>query len=1355
MNNNRKISRFLLSMIIIFAMFLGDYGRIFAGDVEGDESATDYSVMNTAQNSDIRLVKGQTYDLAVYSYEYDSSQGLFSIDAKGKLTSGKTEGTGSFTIKNSVTSQTVTVEISGKSKAKVDKDAKKITIGKEKKIFLPGQITYTVSSATDAGGNSLNSKDLKKVATVKKGKISAKGAGNATILLGGLVDSECSVTIYDPVLAEKKLDMGVGETGRTLSINAAGSIPVEWASSDPNVVRIVRRSLKSVEVDAYSAGKAVISATVNGKTFECKVKVSTPKNRMSAVALDLSTSGKGKSKKLIGNGLKKLEFKSLDPEIAAVDAKGKITAVKAGTTHILVSTKGSDKAFSSTVVSVYDIEPDAKISVPPGGFAPIAISVNGIRESNGYSVPVFFKSAKTSIATVNANGFVHGIKPGKTRINVTACGTKYTIDVLVSADAQSPHIHDYKDYSSDGVKYCEQCGSWYIPAAYKISFNSNGGNEIESITIPEGETVSSYCRSLPVPRKQGFDFLGWYIDPEFKYLFEIRQPLTSNLTLYAGWEQTLSDTEGEIVDPGFVTGEYRFESLDADIKDILADGNDHEVTFFAQMYSDAYIDTSADEVAVYENDTKVAVLKDNGLNPDKDANDGIFSGWAYLSSTEVIQKEYIARYKDAESDPLSMFYYHEIPEEEIIDNNELLNEISSLNTAEEVLEKLKNSDVVDQASIAVSDDNKQIVYKTISGIPVMLEEPMEGNYKGTPTYDKNGNVVTSSSGLSYDDVREKIRSRSITPVRPDNNVCVVRPFHGDDLKYDDFKNTGEIVAEALGGKCDVIDDELADVEAFKKFGDYDIILIDSHGICNYAVNSFDALLPEEPYILTGETMEASKAWLTPDFYLQNIIIHSSFASFGKFEGGNIGVGPGFFEKYYSVHTLDDSMFFLGCCLSTYKYTLPVSLLNKGADAVWGFNHIVSHNYNNDTQFELILNELLLKGNSASTAQANTLKTCGEKDPEGIKGHEAELQLYWYPFNDYHLARSEGGSFVSGCVYSYDGGTVANATVSFTMNNSDYQKKTQVNPDGTFTVILTPGNYSMSVSAYGYITEFRDLIVVEEGQGTNLDQTILLRPLNKETNLTGKITSSMDGSGVPYAQIRFRKDHDNKVGEYIKYTDGQDVVIHSNQYGNYSFTGLPEGYYTMEVSRPGYYNSYKNIIATNSTSLQNLSLTPVIYYGTEDLRIVLEWGRYPTDLDSHLTGPRPDGGYFHTWFHDKEAYCQNDLIAYLDLDDRSSYGPETTRVNNIIDGEYSFYVVNYSYDEPLNVSGASVHVYGREGELCSFNIPYYMKDGTERYWNVFTCTRDPESGDIKINPVNTLTNTHEDPVDPHNRSYDEQ
>lgn len=1324
MNNNRKTFRFLLSIVLTLAMLIGNYGNTFAGDVDGDDTPIDSSVLNTTQNSDIRLVKGQTYDLAVYSYEYDSSQGLFSVDAKGKLTAGKTEGTGSFTIKNSVVSQTVTVEISGKSKAKVDKDAKKITIGKGKKIFLPGQITYTASSATDAGGNSLNGKDSKKVATVKKGKISAKGAGNATVLLSGLVDSECSVTIYDPVLADKKLEMGVGETGRTLSINAAGTIPVEWASSDPNVVRIVRRSLKSVEVDAYSAGKAVISATVNGKAFECKVKVSTPKNRMSAVALDLSTSGKGKTKKLSGNGLKKLEFKSLDPEIATVDAKGKITAVKAGTTHILVSTKGSDKAFSSTVVSVYDIEPDAKISVPPGGFAPIAISVNGIRESNGYSVPIFFKSAKTSIATVNANGFVHGLKAGKTKLTASVCGNKYTVEVEVSPDAASTHIHSYKEFT-DSVKYCEQCGSWYIPAAYRISFNTNGGNILESIVIPEGETVYSSGIELPVPVKEGYEFLGWYTDNKLEKLFESRQAFTGNIVLYAGWEIIPENTEGDIPDPGFMDENVYFESFTTDIKDVLADGNKTDVTFYAKLMSQSYIDTDASEVAVYEDSNKITALKDDGIGADKTANDGIFSGMAELSSADKGAKYYTAKYKDIDSKSTEVFFYTEISDEEKEGAGKLLEEINKLDDAEDVIAVLKSSSIVDQNSIEENDYHTCITFKTISGImciwePVIKEEPIDQK----ATAGKDGTIIKSSGGLSYDDVREKLKSIAVTPMHPfKKDICVIRPYYNREDKFDNDNslNTGMILSEALNSKCDIIDGHKATLDMYRHFGDYGVVMIDAHGGTKWSIN-------HEPYILTGENIfEGLSEYSSADF--EN-------GRAGWCDDGDVFVTAGFFDTYYDAHDLENTLIFLGSCYGAYEGKIIGSLADKGA-VVYGFTSATSFLYGSDNLFELMLDEFLLKGNNAGTAFENAQKTCGDSDPYWLPvTFDFPAKLEMAGDNEYRLLRTENGSYVSGRVFSYKGDGIADAKLSFTGNNGTYRKETQVNHDGSFTVCLPPGGYSMTVSAYGYINEIRNLIVVEEGKGVNLDQTILLRPVSGKNTISGKITSSMDGSGVAYAKIRFRKYHDNENGEYIKYTSGKDVTVFSDKNGLYSFSSLPQGYYTMEVSRNGYYTTYQNIIAYADTPLQNLSLTPVIYYGNEDLRIVLEWGQFPLDMDAHLVGPRPDGGQFHVWFMDKTAFANDEVIAYLDLDDKESYGPETIRVNNVIAGDYIFYVNNYMYDGRMAVSNAKVYLYGRDGLIASYNVP--MDQGSERYWNVFRFNYDPESGRCSVMPINTIT-----------------
>ena len=41
----------------------------------------------------------------------------------------------------------------------------------------------------------------------------------------------------------------------------------------------------------------------------------------------------------------------------------------------------------------------------------------------------------------------------------------------------------------------------------KIQFDSDGGNTIQPITIKKGEGIT-----LPTPEKEGYSFLGWYLD---------------------------------------------------------------------------------------------------------------------------------------------------------------------------------------------------------------------------------------------------------------------------------------------------------------------------------------------------------------------------------------------------------------------------------------------------------------------------------------------------------------------------------------------------------------------------------------------------------------------------------------------------------------------------------------------------------------------------------------------------------------------------------------------------------------------------------------------------------------------------
>lgn len=65
---------------------------------------------------------------------------------------------------------------------------------------------------------------------------------------------------------------------------------------------------------------------------------------------------------------------------------------------------------------------------------------------------------------------------------------------------------------------------------YTISFESNGGNEIELITQDYGTSIMT-----PVTTKIGYSFAGWYIDEALSTKSTLTKMPAENLTLYAKW----------------------------------------------------------------------------------------------------------------------------------------------------------------------------------------------------------------------------------------------------------------------------------------------------------------------------------------------------------------------------------------------------------------------------------------------------------------------------------------------------------------------------------------------------------------------------------------------------------------------------------------------------------------------------------------------------------------------------------------------------------------------------------------------------------------------------------------------------
>lgn len=71
-----------------------------------------------------------------------------------------------------------------------------------------------------------------------------------------------------------------------------------------------------------------------------------------------------------------------------------------------------------------------------------------------------------------------------------------------------------------------------IPANYTLTFNTNGGSAINSVTKPENTDIdlADY-----LPTKKGFKFAGWYADTALTQKME-KVTLGQNTTVYAKWD---------------------------------------------------------------------------------------------------------------------------------------------------------------------------------------------------------------------------------------------------------------------------------------------------------------------------------------------------------------------------------------------------------------------------------------------------------------------------------------------------------------------------------------------------------------------------------------------------------------------------------------------------------------------------------------------------------------------------------------------------------------------------------------------------------------------------------------------------
>ena len=364
----------------------------------------------------------------------------------------------------------------------------------------------------------------------QEGNIVAVKEGTAVITVktaDGKYSATCTVTVVGEVVAVEGVEIS-GErevrVGNTIKLTAkispenATNKQVTWSSSnrriatvDQNgVVKGIREGTVTITVTTVDGQKVatykitVKAAETQKPSEQQKPEPSKPEDKTVSVT-GVTVSGsthevyEGESIKLTAKVSpdnatnKKVSWSSSDPTIATVDSNGTVRGLKAGKVTITAKTEdGGKTATYEVTVKAKEVKvtgvtiSGSTHEIKVGGTLKLTAKVS---PDNATNKKVSWKSSDPTIATVDSNGTVKGLKEGKVTITVTTedGGKTATYEVTVKSE--------YKMILTEMVK---ETGAVF---QYSLRVTKNGKTFTEYRGITYNGTSSAFKQSEKVPVK--------------------------------------------------------------------------------------------------------------------------------------------------------------------------------------------------------------------------------------------------------------------------------------------------------------------------------------------------------------------------------------------------------------------------------------------------------------------------------------------------------------------------------------------------------------------------------------------------------------------------------------------------------------------------------------------------------------------------------------------------------------------------------------------------------------------------------------------------------------------------------------
>lgn len=311
--------------------------------------------------------------------------------------------------------------------------------------------------------------------------------------------------------------------------------------------------------------------------------------------------------------------------------------------------------------------------------------------------------------------------------------------------------------------------------------------------------------------------------------------------------------------------------------------------------------------------------------------------------------------------------------------------------------------------------------------------------------------------------------------------------------------------------------------------------------------------------------------------------------------------------------------------------------------------------------------------------------------------------------------------VAGVVLNTFGQPLGDATVL--INSADGTDGTTATTaqDGTYTASVPPGVYSLGVTARGYVAGAQTMTIGEAGT-TTANYT-----MNGPAKLVGQVVNAATGQGQ--ANVTLQCVRQNLDGSFPDPLARYDFSVQSDPEGNLTVFGAPYGPMRCHASGPGFDARVfeVSLLRDGETGIPPVVIVPPPPDGA--LRVVLTWGQDPNDLDSHLSGPDGNGGRYHVYYANR-SYGQTNL----DVDDVSSFGPETITIFPTGEGAYRYSVFNFSNQSTTGAQGIAfspsrVEVHDVDGLVCSY-VPSTTVTSANT-WRVFEATAQDVGGTLKM------------------------